>query len=150
MADGQCLRGHGVRTKGWSAASSSRWIRPNPHNRRIVDLEHAPRDADGRVHFSSDLYVLRPVDPAKANGVLLFEVANRGNKGLLARFNRAAARSADPTTAADFGDGLLMKDGYTLVWIGWELDCPRPATRHRRARRRCCPPARRSIRSTSI
>ena len=51
----------------------------DPHNRRIVDLEFAPRGADGRVHFSSALIVLRPTDPAKRNGVLLFEVANRGD-----------------------------------------------------------------------
>jgi hypothetical protein len=98
----------------------------NSHNRRIVDLEHAPRAADGRVHFSSDLYVLRPIDPAKANGVLLFEVANRGNKGMLPRFNRDAARSADPATRADFGDGFLMREGYTLVFVGWELGLAAP------------------------
>src|SRR3954470_6973385 len=40
------------------------------HNKPIVDLEYAPRGSDGRVHFSSDLYVLRPVDPARGNGVL--------------------------------------------------------------------------------
>jgi len=62
-----------------------------------LDLKHAPRSADGRVHFSSDQYVLRPIDSAKANGVLLFEIANRGSKGLL-RFNRNAARSDDPST----------------------------------------------------
>ena len=93
----------------------------DPHNTPIVDLQHAPRAADGRVHFSSDLYVLRPVDAARRNGVLLFEISNRGRKGLLTRFN-AAPDSADPTSAADFGDGFLMRDGYTLVWVGWEFD----------------------------
>ena len=100
----------------------------DPHNAGIVDLNHAQRDADGRVHFSSDLYVLRPTDPAKGNGVLLFEVANRGRRSLLGRFNRAATGN-DPTTDADFGDGLLMRDGYTLVWIGWEIDVPAPLLR---------------------
>ena len=51
------------------------------HNTRIVDLEHATRGADGRVHFSADLYVLQPVDTQKGNGALLFEIANRGRKG---------------------------------------------------------------------
>jgi hypothetical protein len=96
------------------------------HNSRIVDLEHAPREADGRVHFSADLYVLRPVEEARGNGVLLFEVANRGRKGLLGRFNRGAGGSQDPTSAADFGDGFLMKEGYTLVWVGWQHDVQRP------------------------
>jgi hypothetical protein len=95
-------------------------------NSRIVDLEHASRAADGRVHFSADLYVLRPADEARGNGVLLFEIANRGRKGLLGRFNRAAGGSQDPTSAADFGDGFLMKEGYTLVWVGWQHDVQRP------------------------
>jgi hypothetical protein len=92
------------------------------HNSRVVDLEHALRAADGRVHFSADLYVLRPVDAAKGNGVLLFEIANRGRKGLLGRFNRGAGANQDPTAPADFGDGFLMKEGYTLVWVGWQFD----------------------------
>lgn len=96
------------------------------HNARVVDLEHATRGADGRVHFSADLYVLQPVDPRKGNGVLLFEIANRGRKGLLTRFNRGAAASQDPTSAADFGDGFLLKEGYTLVWVGWQFDVQPP------------------------
>ena len=96
------------------------------HNSRIVDLEHAARGADGRVHFSADLYVLRPVDTQKGNGALLFEIANRGRKGLLGRFNRGATGSQDPTAAADFGDGFLMKEGYTLVWVGWQFDVQPP------------------------
>jgi hypothetical protein len=100
----------------------------DPHNVGIVDLNHAPRDSDGRVRFSSDLHVLRPTDPSKGNGVLLFEVANRGRRTLLGRFNRAAP-SSDPTTDADVGDGLLMRAGYTLVWIGWEIDVPAPLLR---------------------
>jgi len=47
----------------------------NPQNARIVDLDRADRAADGRVHFTADLVVLRPVDPARSNGVLLFEVS---------------------------------------------------------------------------
>jgi hypothetical protein len=100
----------------------------DPHNSRIVDLEHAPHGTDGRVHFSSDLYVLRPSDPTKGNGVLLFEVANRGRMGMLSRFNRGGWGN-DPTSAADFRDGLLIRDGYTLVWIGWEVDVPAPLLR---------------------
>lgn len=100
----------------------------DPHNSGIVDLRYAPRDADGRVRFSSDLYVLRPLDPARSNGVLLFEIANRGRRTLLGRFNRAAP-SGDPTADVDVGDGLLMRDGYTLVWVGWEIGLPAPLLR---------------------
>jgi hypothetical protein len=93
----------------------------DPRNARIVDLDRAPRAADGRVHFTADLYVLRPVDSTRGNGVLFFEVSNRGRKGLLSRFSGAAG-SDDPSTAADLGDGYLMREGYTLVWVGWEFD----------------------------
>jgi len=82
-------------------------IDPNDrHNTRIADVAFAPRDTDGRVRFSSDLMVLQPTDRARGNGILLFEIANRGNKAVLPFFNRAAG-SASPSSLADFGDGLL-------------------------------------------
>jgi hypothetical protein len=100
----------------------------DPHNKAIADLEHAAKGSDGKVHFTADLFVLQPVDPAKGNGVLLFEISNRGNKGMLGRFNRAT-NNADPTTAAHMGDGYLMREGYTLVWVGWEFDVDPPGLR---------------------
>jgi hypothetical protein len=100
----------------------------NPRNKPIVDLEAAPRASDGRVHFTADLYVLQPVETARGNGTLLFEIANRGRKGILGRFNRAGG-SQDPTAPNDFGDGFLMKDGYTVVWVGWQLDVESPGLR---------------------
>jgi hypothetical protein len=99
------------------------------HNSRVVDLEHAVRGPDGRVHVAADLYVLRPVEAQKGNGALLFEIANRGRKGLLGRFNRGASGSQDPTAASDFGDGFLMREGYTLVWVGWQFDVQPPLVR---------------------
>lgn len=95
----------------------------NPQNMRVVDLDRAARKEDGRVHFTADLVVLRPADPAKGNGVLLFEVVNRGRIGLLTRFNSAPG-TVDPATPADFGNGFLMREGYTLVMVGWEFDIP--------------------------
>lgn len=98
----------------------------DPHNRGIVDLEYAPRQTDGRVHFSADLFVLQPTDTAKGNGVLLFEVANRGNKELAGMFNRDAG---DPAVGGGLGDGWLMREGYTIVWVGWQADLPDSASR---------------------
>jgi hypothetical protein len=100
----------------------------HPRNKRIVDLDAAARGGDGRVHFTADLYVLQPADPARGNSTLLFEIANRGRKGILGRFNRAGG-AQDPTAAADFGDGFLMKDGYTVVWVGWQFDVESPSLR---------------------
>ena len=94
-----------------------------PHNRIIVDLDRAPRNAQGLVEFSSDLYVLKPKDPAKSNGTALLEISNRGGKGLFGMFDLAGA-TGPPRTAADLGDPLLFQSGYTLVWVGWEFDVP--------------------------
>ena len=95
----------------------------DPHNARVAGLDRATPAADGKVHFTSDLYVLRPATTGRGNGVLLFEIANRGRKDLLARFNGGRA-SNDPIDSESIGDGFLMRDGYTLVWVGWEFDLP--------------------------
>src|SRR5690606_11771193 len=92
-----------------------------PANRAIADIDLAPRNADGRVEFSSDFYLLRPREPARGNGTVLFEVSNRGRKGLLDTFSLART-SLDPRTAEDFGDGFLMREGFTLAWVGWQAD----------------------------
>src|SRR5438093_2398442 len=62
-------------------------------NRIVRDLEFAPVNTAGEVEFTSDLYMLRPVDPAKSNGTVLFEVSNRGGKGMLGRFAFANSTS---------------------------------------------------------
>jgi len=93
----------------------------NPHNKIIVDLDKAPRNAQGKVEFSSDLYIIKPKDPARGNGVVFFDIVNRGNKQLLRTFSRGGG-SADPTSEADFGDAYLLSQGYTLVAVGWQFD----------------------------
>ena len=87
-----------------------------PANKIIVDLDRAPRNAQGMVEFSSDLVVMRPKDPAKSNGTALLEISNRGGKGMVNMFDLAGR--GDP------GDPLLYEAGYTLVWVGWEFDVP--------------------------
>jgi hypothetical protein len=93
----------------------------NPHNKIIVDLDKAPRNAQGKVEFSSDLYIIKPKDSARGNGVVFFDIVNRGNKQLLRTFSRGGG-SADPTSEADFGDAYLLNQGYTLVAVGWQFD----------------------------
>jgi hypothetical protein len=95
----------------------------HPLNKPIVDIDKAPRDAAGHVTFSADLYVLAPKEAIKGNGVALFDVVNRGRKNIIQDFNRAP-QSPDPSAEADFGDGFLMRQGYTLVWVGWQFDIP--------------------------
>lgn len=95
-----------------------------PANQIIVDVDKAPRNESGLVEFSSDIYVLKPRDSRQGNGAVLYEVSNRGRKGMLAMYNRATS-SLDPRSPADFGDAFLMEQGYTLVWLGWQFDVPR-------------------------
>jgi hypothetical protein len=85
----------------------------NLHNRQIVDLDKAPRNAHGEVEFSADLYLLKPKDMAKGNQAVLFEVSNRGGRGILSLVNGRDG---------EYGDGFLMRQGYTVAWVGWEFD----------------------------
>ena len=96
-----------------------------PANRLISDIDFAPRNAQGLVEFSAELYLFQPKDPARGNGTVLFQVGNRGRKDLLVLFNRGAV-SNDPRTPAEIGDGFLFDRGYTLAWIGWQFDIPGP------------------------
>jgi hypothetical protein len=95
----------------------------NPLDAVIVDLDKAPRNARGMVEYSADFYVLKPVDLGKGNGALFYELSNRGNKGMLARFNDAPG-SNDPTTAREAGNGFLMQQRFTLIWNGWMTGLP--------------------------
>jgi hypothetical protein len=102
-------------------------------NRAVADLALAPRDAHGDVVFTADFYLLKPVDAKRANGRLYYEVPNRGGKGVLGRLQYADS-SLDPTSAEDFGDGWLMRQGFAIAWMGWQWDVPeRPGVLRLRA-----------------
>ena len=94
-----------------------------PQNIGIVDLNLAPQNAKGLVEFSADFYLLKPVNPVRGNGRLFYEAGNRGSKRILPVFQNAS-NSADPTSAEDFGNGALMQQGFTLLWMGWQWDVP--------------------------
>ena len=89
----------------------------HPANTRITDLQLAPRNARGMVEFRTDFYLLKPVDPARGNRALLYDVHNRGNKVALGSFNGAGGN--DPDRA---GTGFLMNRGYSVLWTGWSGD----------------------------
>ncbi|MFQ5533063.1 MAG: hypothetical protein ACE5EP_04345, partial [Candidatus Methylomirabilales bacterium] len=95
----------------------------NPKNTRIVDLNKAPRNADGLVEAWANFVVLRPKNPQRAGGAALLEVSNRGGMASLPYFN-GGAWTLDPTVERDFGDGFLMRLGLTIIWVGWQHDVP--------------------------
>ena len=76
-------------------------------NATIVDLEFAPTNEAGQVEFSADLQILAPVDLAKSNGAILYDVNNRGNRVCLGQFNGGG------------GDDFLLRQGFIVVWSGW-------------------------------
>jgi hypothetical protein len=76
------------------------------------------------VECAGDFALLRPVDAARGNGGLLLDVPNRGRKIALAMFN-SGVRVPDPSAEADFGNGFLMRHGWSVAWIGWQHDVPR-------------------------
>ena len=50
----------------------------DPANQRVADLQLAPRNADGMVEVITDFFLLKPVDPARGNRRILYDVNNRG------------------------------------------------------------------------
>ncbi len=93
---------------------------PESHpNRNVIDLKLAPRNEQGRVEFSADLFILAPKVLSKGNGALLYGVNNRGGMNALRHFNYASG-SNRPKDAKHAGDGFLMRHGFTVVWSGWD------------------------------
>jgi len=92
----------------------------HPANRGIVDLA-AAADADGMVRYRTDVVILRPRDAAKASRILVFDIANRGRKLMLQLVDDADLQA---DTAGQAGNGWLMRQGHTLLWVGWQGDLP--------------------------
>lgn len=93
----------------------------SPRYRGVVDIDHAPRRADGLVEFSTDFFMLKPIDLERGNGRLIYEVNNRGTK-LLLQFLNDAVQDENPSAVEHAGNEFLMRRGYTLVWSGWQGD----------------------------
>jgi hypothetical protein len=95
-------------------------VDPNDSLNAIVqDIGLAPRNARGMVEYDTDFYIVKPVDMARGNRMLFYNVHNRGNKGGLSSFNIGVVGGNEPTSA---GDGFLQEMGYTIVWSGWQPD----------------------------
>jgi hypothetical protein len=92
----------------------------NKLNKNIVNLKNAPKNDRGRVEYSMDVFILKPADLKRGNQTVFYEVVNRGNQAL--RINYGSERSNNPSTLAHAGDGFMMRQGYTLVWSGWQGD----------------------------
>lgn len=93
----------------------------NKLNKIIVNLDKAPRNRRGGVEYSTEFCILKPADLARGNGKILYDAPNRGGKRILAFLNDGP-QSNNPATLEDGGNGFLMRQGYTIVWCGWQGD----------------------------
>src|SRR5712671_3644404 len=95
---------------------------PNdPKNAVIVDLHLAPRSAAGKVEYSFDFYILKPIDLTKGNHRMLYEPPNRGRKTIGA-LNRGVGGD-DPGSVREaslLANSFLMPQGYSISFSGWD------------------------------
>ncbi|HZQ01236.1 MAG TPA: alpha/beta hydrolase domain-containing protein [Reyranella sp.] len=94
-------------------------------NKAIALIDKAPLNSSGRVDYATDFYILRPKDPSKGRATILYEVNNRGRKMLFGNIADGPQGINDPQKMADVGNGFPMRQGYTIVWSGWDPDAPR-------------------------
>src|SRR4051794_21070978 len=93
-------------------------------NAGIVDLDKAARNAAGLVEYATDFFILRPAEPRRGSGILVYDVPNRGAKRILSLIDDVPANDPiavnDPKTARDAGLGFLLGRGHSIVWSGWD------------------------------
>ena len=92
-----------------------------PVNRGIADLDLAPRNASGKVEFSSDLLLFVPKQAAHARGTVFLEIVNRGRDQSLAIMSGAEQRDLSPESWV-LGDRFLLEQGFTVAFLGWQFD----------------------------
>ena len=91
-----------------------------PRDAAIADLQNAPRNADGLVEYTFEVDILKPVDITRGNGVLVYEVNNRGRNIVFGYFHEAGTGYG----AGNAGSAFLMNQGYTYVSSGWLHGAP--------------------------
>jgi len=93
----------------------------DPKNAGIVDIQLAPRNQNGKVEYSFDFYILKPIHLNRGAHKVMYEPPNRGNKtwATLGRF----PGGNDPGSVTDpdvLANAFFMPRGYTMVWSGWD------------------------------
>lgn len=94
----------------------------DPKNSIIVDLQLASRNAQGKVEYSFDFYILKPIDLGKGNHKMVYEPPNRGRK-TIAALNRGVGGN-DPGSVTDatlLANSFLMPQGYSISFSGWDF-----------------------------
>jgi hypothetical protein len=87
----------------------------------IPGLDKAPRNARGRVDYSSRIALIMPsAGAARGNGTLLVDVPNRGNVYAQALYNGPRDEPFLSGTL-EHGVGFLGDYGYSIAEVFWEL-----------------------------
>jgi hypothetical protein len=89
----------------------------NPHNTPIVDLKNAVNMRSGEVEFSADFIAICPKDPHRGNGSLILENPNRGHSRII-----SIVDGGDWNVEHDGGDAWFLRQGFTIVSLGWQWD----------------------------
>src|SRR5689334_548462 len=91
--------GEYIKISGWAYGE----VDPNNSlNSIIQDIQLAPRNEKGKVEYTTQFILLRPVNMSKCNGVLFLSLPNRGN--------------VFPA------DTALLARGYIYLWSAWQGD----------------------------
>jgi hypothetical protein len=98
----------------------------DPRNAVIVNLDKAPRNARGMVEFSSQFFIIKPVDMKRGNRKLFYGINNRGNNIEFTHFTYPVLPQG---VSQESTDGLIFRLGYTYVDAGWAGDITTTATR---------------------
>jgi hypothetical protein len=74
----------------------------DPRHSDIVNLDLAPRNAEGEVEYSTTVEIYRPIDMRRWNRAIYHTVPNRGGAGA--------------------GEDALLEMGFAMVRVGWQGD----------------------------
>jgi hypothetical protein len=81
----------------------------DPLDRRnaiITDIQFAPRNANGKVEYTTQFALLKPVDMSKSQGIMVESIPNRGG------------------IATPYGTDLLFAWGESVLNVAWQGDLP--------------------------
>ena len=91
----------------------------DPRNAVITDLDLAPVNERGMVEYSTDIFILKPINLELGNRRVVLDFNNRG--GMRVGLLNGARAINNPTTAADAGTGFVFDMGYAVVGNGWDI-----------------------------
>jgi hypothetical protein len=81
----------------------------DPLDRRnaiITDIQFAPKNANGKVEYTTQFTLLKPVDMSNSSGIMVESIPNRGG------------------IATPYGTDLLFAWGESVLNVAWQGDLP--------------------------